>query len=115
MQLGLQNKVERVAGSSEMLRDALDDQLIEPSDSISALRSWFFKNTMVLTLAYMPEKHLDNILGKGNKFKSLNIDNLINDYEFSFETDTESVKNNAVVIQLAMNYLQSTMGMVDAS
>jgi hypothetical protein len=25
------------------------------------------------------------------------------------------VKNNAVVIQLAMNYLQSTMGMVDAS
>lgn len=115
MQLGLQNKVERVAGSSEMLRDALDDQLIEPSDSISALRSWFFKNAMVLTLAYMPENHLDNILGKWNKFKSLEIDNLINDYEFSFETDTESVKNNAVVIQLAMNYLQTTMGMVDAN
>jgi len=62
MQLGLQNKVERVAGSSEMLKNAIDDQLIELVDSLAELRSQLFKDVIVLTLAYMSRKQLDKIL-----------------------------------------------------
>lgn len=115
LQMGMQNKVERVAGSSEMLRDAMDDQLIEANDSMADLRAWAFKNTMILTAAYATVDQLDKMLGKDNKFKTVDINTLINDYEFSFETDTESVKNNAVVLQLAMNFLDRTMGAVDAN
>lgn len=62
LQLGLQNKVERVAGSSEMLKTAIDDQLIEIVESFSRLRGQLFKDILVLTLAYMDRKQLEKFL-----------------------------------------------------
>lgn len=114
MALGLQNKVERVAGSSEMLKNAIDDQLIEIVDSIARLRSRLMKDILVLTLAYMSREQLAKFLGKNNKLQTLSIDSIINDYEFSYEPDTESTKMNAVSLQLLINYLNTVVGLADA-
>lgn len=45
----------------------------------------------------------------------MDIETIINDYEFLFEPDTEATKKSAMTLQLLMNYLNAVVGLQDTN
>ncbi len=113
--LWLQTKVERTAGGAETLQNAADDQLLPIMDSIADVMGDVFKEFMVLCLTYMDEAQIDKILWPGSKFKELNIEDLLNDYEFDFYMNSQNNKADAATRAQLINTIQILQNTVDAA
>lgn len=84
-------------------------------DSIADVMGDVFKEFMVLCLTYMDEAQIDKILWPGSKFKELNIEDLLNDYEFDFYMNSQNNKADAATRAQLINTIQILQNTVDAA
>lgn len=97
------------------MQNALDDQLLPLLESISDAMADVAREFIVLTLTYMPEEEIDKILGPDNKFKNLDVDDLINDYIFDFKISSQWSKIGAAERQQLLTLVQLVANIQDSA
>lgn len=80
-----QEKVERTATWAELLKNAADRQIKWLLDSISENMWGVIKNFITMTLSNVPKKVVDKVLWKWHRLYDINIEDVLNDFDFSFE------------------------------
>lgn len=113
--LWLQYKVERTAWGASTLQEALDDQLIPLFDSISDVMAEVYKEFMILALEYMDNETLEKIVWPWSWLLDMDVENLINEYEFDFRINSNANKQSAVERQQLMQTIQVLSQLTDAS
>ena len=113
--LGLQDKVERTAWGAWNIQEAKDDQLKPLVDSIISNMAEVMSEMLVLCKYYRDTTKWDKVLGDGNQMKNIDIDVLIEEYEYDFYMESQNHKTSAVNRQQLMAFLQVAMTAVDAA
>ncbi len=113
--LWLQNKVERTAWGAETLENAGDDTVKPLVDSIIENVAETMREVMLLALYYMEDEQFDKILWKDNILKNMDMQILLDDFDFDFYMESQHHKKSAVERQQLMTFLQSIMQMTDAA
>lgn len=111
--LWLQDKVERTAGWANNISEAKEDQLKPLMDSIIYNMADVMREMLVLCKYYRTDEKRDKVLWAWNSMKSIDIDVLIEEYEYDFLMESQNHKKSAVERQQLMNFLQTAMNAVD--
>lgn len=113
--LWVQDKVERVAGATDMLQGSLDSQVKPLIDSMTKVMWEVMKEFLILSLAYTDDSEFDKVLWQDNLLKNVDIDKIIEDYGFDFQIDSQQNKNQAVENQQLLDMLRMAPMFVDAT
>lgn len=111
--LGLQDKVERTSWGADNLATAKDDQLKPLMDSIISNMADVMREMLILCKYYWTNEKRDKVLGEWNQMKNIDINVLIDEYEYDFYMESQNHKKNAVYRQQLMSFLQVAMSAVD--
>jgi len=90
----MQNKVERVAGATDMMQDTLDSQTKPLVDSIRDNMAEIMKEMIILSLAYTEKSEFDNVLGPDNLLKNVDLQSIVRDYDFDFQIESNKKKKD---------------------
>ncbi len=111
--LGVQSKVERVSGQSEMLKAASEEQMNEFIESMN----WYFnrlaKNIIIYYKTIISEKTIEKILWKDNLFMEEDLEDILLDFSWSFDISSQKAKYNAALTQILINFLGVVWNLVD--
>lgn len=111
--LGVQSKVERVSGQSEMLKAASEEQMNEFIESMN----WYFnrlaKNIIIYYKTVISEWTIEKILWKDNLFMKEDLEDILLDFSWSFDISSQKAKYNAALTQILINFLGVVWNLVD--
>jgi len=113
--LGMQSKVERTAAGAEMIRNASDSQLKPLLQHASRELGQTMKEMFILSLAYTDRETFDKVLWPQNKLKDLDITDLMNDFDFSFEMTGVKSDNLSLRRSQLMELANLSSNLVDAT
>lgn len=113
--LWMQNKVERVAGATDMMQETQDSQIKPLLDSIRTNMAEIMKDMLIYTLAYTDIDVIDKVLGPDNILKTLDVNDLVNDFEFDYNIDSNKKKYDAVTRTQYLDVLKITSWLVDVN
>jgi len=111
--LGIQSKIERVAGAADQLQSTLDSSVKPLIDSLRKVMWEVMKEFLILTVAYTDQDELDKVLGPWNKLKTVKLDDLVDDYIFDWFIESPKNKWNAIENQQLLEMVKLAPAFVD--